>query len=197
MTPMQATLDWAVRTGRIREGERATWVGRLTTASDLVHHSVRQLKAIPAGRHAAVDAATAAEECPWDRPAAAVAQTPAPRPPNQRVDAGPRPTLFPTGDLPPVTACGVDPQALLKVPWQARPLLARAATTQEFYALYQRYSTPQSAEYVAFDPVLLNDIAAYERRLRDWELAQLSDAQFAERVLAERSARGSLRDFSR
>lgn len=54
---------------------------------------------------------------------------------------GPAPHLFAGGDLPPVTASGMDPRALLDVPPEARHALA-AATGAEALALHERYSTP-------------------------------------------------------
>lgn len=54
---------------------------------------------------------------------------------------GPAPTLFTGGDLPPVTASGMDPPRLLDVPPEARHALA-AATDAEALALHERYSSP-------------------------------------------------------
>lgn len=54
---------------------------------------------------------------------------------------GPAPTLFAGGDLPPMTASGMDPTRLLDVPAEARHALA-AATGAEALALHERYSAP-------------------------------------------------------
>ena len=63
----------------------------------------------------------------------------------------PAPTLFSTGDLPPFCASGIDPQALLQVPWQARPAVASAATHAEAYQLVQAYSGPDAEDRAAWD----------------------------------------------
>ena len=61
------------------------------------------------------------------------------------------PTLFTTGDLPAFTASGIDPQALLQVPWQARPAVASATTHAEAYQLVQTYSGPDAEDQAAWD----------------------------------------------
>lgn len=44
----------------------------------------------------------------------------------QAQGAGPVPQLFATGPLPAFTSSGIDPSALMQVPWMVRPTMARA-----------------------------------------------------------------------
>jgi hypothetical protein len=52
----------------------------------------------------------------------------------------PQPTLFGTGDLPPFLASGVDPRALLAVPWQARHTLAAAPSAEAAYKIVDDFA---------------------------------------------------------
>lgn len=54
-------------------------------------------------------------------------------------DAFPTPKAEPAWELPPFTASGIDPKALLDVPAPVRPAMAAAETTAAAYALRERY----------------------------------------------------------
>ncbi len=88
----------------------------------------------------------------------------------------PEPTLFSTGDLPPFCASGIDPQALLQVPWQARPAVAAAPTQAKAYELVQTYSGPDAENLAAWD---FRDVEeGYRSRYSDW----LADAMTMDEV---------------
>ncbi len=88
----------------------------------------------------------------------------------------PEPTLFSTGDLPPFCASGIDPQALLQVPWQARPAVASAPTQAKAYELVQTYSGPDAENLAAWD---FRDVEKnYRNRYNDW----LADAMTMDEV---------------
>ncbi len=53
--------------------------------------------------------------------------------------AFPAPKSEPAWELPPFTASGIDPKALLDVPAPVRPAMAAADTTAAAYALRERY----------------------------------------------------------
>lgn len=57
----------------------------------------------------------------------------------------PAPTLFSTGDLPLLTASGIDPQMLLKLPWEARHPAARADQAR-VAAMFEEYATDGTTE---------------------------------------------------
>jgi hypothetical protein len=90
------------------------------------------------------------------------------------------PTLFPSGELPPFTASGLDPSVLLHVPWQARIAVARATTVVEAYSLLNEYAGPDGDEAAA------RDFADIERDLEDryhaWLLSGYSDDQMLESI---------------
>jgi len=50
---------------------------------------------------------------------------------------GPPPTMFGTGDLPPFTASGIDPQQLMRVPWFARHEAAAATNPGTVLAMIE------------------------------------------------------------
>jgi hypothetical protein len=83
----------------------------------------------------------------------------------------PRPTLFADGDLPAVTASGIDPTLLQRVPWQARPALARASRA-EAAAMFELYGGPEGEVQASYDAMgggpLHADVAEYEQRLSRW-----------------------------
>jgi len=85
---------------------------------------------------------------------------------------GRQPTLFPEGDLPTITASGIDPRVLLQVPWQARPTVARAATTAAAYALMAEYAGPAGEVNAEMDSMpggpLYGDVADYSRAYERW-----------------------------
>jgi hypothetical protein len=101
--------------------------------------------------------------------------------------AGEPPTLFETGDVPPVTASGLDPRQLLAAPWYARHPLAAAATPAEAAEILDDVSGPGhlTAEYRAHV-----GNADYESRVREWAMRGVdADAAAADRDEAARALR--------
>ncbi len=80
---------------------------------------------------------------------------------------GPAPTPFPTGDLPVMTASGIDPSVVAKVPWQARWAVTNAPTIAAAAELVNRYGGPDGEDAYAFDagltPALATHAQAYEQ----------------------------------
>lgn len=91
------------------------------------------------------------------------------------------PKLFDSGDLPVMTASGIDVDLLRKVPWQARPALARAKTYAEAHELVSKYSGENGQIQADFDAVsggdLFGDVAEYEDRLEAWGTWEATDAE--------------------
>jgi hypothetical protein len=81
---------------------------------------------------------------------------------------GPPPTLFPTGDLPPFTASGLDPQFLLSLPWQARHPVARAPSLAEAYELVDQLAGEDGELEAALRFAATADNTAYESRVWRW-----------------------------
>ncbi len=86
----------------------------------------------------------------------------------------PVPSLFPSGDLPALTASGVEPALLLQLPWEVRPLASRVDRST-LVALFERYAGPEGAAQVAMDLARASDdiaravqadVADYRDRLR-------------------------------
>lgn len=80
--------------------------------------------------------------------------------------------LFADGDLPAITASGIDPSVLNGVPWQARHALASASTLSEAAALLERYGGPDGDIQASVDAMpggpLASDVADYEARMSRW-----------------------------
>jgi len=76
------------------------------------------------------------------------------------------PTLFAAGDTPPFTASGIDPTALLQVPWTARHAIAAEANGAKAYATFQRALT--DVDFAAALSGWDGPNAAYRRRLEEW-----------------------------
>ncbi len=91
------------------------------------------------------------------------------------------PKLFDAGDLPLMTASGVDVDVLRRVPWQARPAVARAKTHAEVYDLVTKYSGELGQAQADFDSVsggsLFKDVAEFEERLEEWGSWEATDAE--------------------
>ncbi len=91
------------------------------------------------------------------------------------------PKLFDAGDLPLMTASGVDVDVLRRVPWQARPAVARAKTHAEVYELVTKYSGDLGQAQADVDSVsggpLFKDVAEYEDRLEEWGSWEATDQE--------------------
>ncbi len=96
----------------------------------------------------------------------------------------PEPTLFATADLPAFTASGIDPQALLQVPWQARPAVASARTQAEAYQLVQKYGGPDGEDMAAWD---FKDVEESFRAQYDaWVAAAKTTEEIGDEIFADR-----------
>lgn len=102
----------------------------------------------------------------------------------------PEPTLFGSGDLPPFTASGIPPEALLQVPWQARHAMASATTPAEAWRVlddFSRLSSVEDAEAVAASMYGGHrGNREYAARVEHWLLNGRSEAE----VMADRQGRG-------
>ena len=91
------------------------------------------------------------------------------------------PKLFDNGDLPVMTASGIDVDLLRQVPWQARPAVARAKTYAEAHELVTKYSGELGQVQADFDAVsggdLFGDVMEYEDRLEAWGTWDATDAE--------------------
>jgi hypothetical protein len=92
------------------------------------------------------------------------------------------PTLFASGDLPVFTASGVDPSALLSVPWYARHAVAAAPSRAEAFGLIEAYSGPDGdiaakLEGTADHPGNLD----YQGRVTEWLMRGETAAQVQNR----------------
>jgi len=91
------------------------------------------------------------------------------------------PKLFDNGDLPVMTASGIDVDLLRQVPWQARPAVARAKTYAEAHELVTKYSGELGQIQADFDGVsggdLFGDVMEYEDRLEAWGTWEATDAE--------------------
>ena len=167
-------MDWAYRTGRVSAD-----VYRIVRPSGSAKPSVRVL------------AAAAAKKAEDARTVAAAAVEPAV--PQVRVNAGLNPlvyetverglfhaavaasrgavpTLFAGGDVPVFTASGVDPDVVLRVPWEARHALAAEPNRERALDMVEMMSGPEgsvmAAEY-AGHPGNLD----YRARVQQWAMA--------------------------
>lgn len=109
--------------------------------------------------------------------------------------AAPEPTLFGGGalDLPPFTASGIDPQALLQVPWQARHALASAGTPREAYAILNEFSGlgAEAAETVAVTAFGGHPgNAEYAQRVDQWVAEAMDPDTAYDRVFGENEGWG-------
>lgn len=110
-----------------------------------------------------------------------------------RSSASPEPTLFGGGDLPPFTASGIDPQALLQVPWQARHALASAATPREAYAIVNEFTglSPDSAETLAVTAYGSHPgNGEYVQRVEQWVVDAMDPGTVYDRVFGENEGWG-------
>lgn len=94
-----------------------------------------------------------------------------------RADA---PTLFSAGDLPDFTASGIDPNVLLRVPWNARQSLAANPDQAEVYAAVEAFNGlgAEDAEYMARDLGLQGPaVDLYRANVDKWLADALTEAE--------------------
>lgn len=87
---------------------------------------------------------------------------------------GPAPTLFASGDVPPYTASGNPPSALLNLPWRLRHAAAKADAA-EWARLFSEYSrgVPDADLLIDFEPGS-RDLANsdYLARVQAWAMGR-------------------------
>lgn len=135
--------------------------------------------AVRASASAGRVAAAAARGPAWARnPLVDVArQMVASTPGAPRLGGAPPPTLFVSGDLPPFTSSGVDPQTLLEVPAAARHPMAEAETPAAAMAILNAYAGPNGGAAAANDFRWLDGNLDYEGRVLEWVRASLTRDQ--------------------
>jgi Pyruvate/2-oxoglutarate dehydrogenase complex, dihydrolipoamide acyltransferase (E2) component, and related enzymes len=107
------------------------------------------------------------------------------------------PTLFAGGDLPAWTASGIEPSALLDVPWQARHALAEAPTRAAALAIRDQCSGPDAADTAV---IFYGDHPGntdYGDRIAQWQVQGLSDGQLANSALSGAADERSRREWER
>jgi hypothetical protein len=89
--------------------------------------------------------------------------------------AGPTPQLFTTGPLPAFTSSGIDPSALMQVPWIVRPAMARA-TRDLALQLVEHYGTPDQRAWEEALRMHRSDVGvgAYMGRMNQWFTAAVT-----------------------
>ncbi|MFF0249656.1 E3 binding domain-containing protein [Streptosporangium sandarakinum] len=92
------------------------------------------------------------------------------------------PTLFSTGDLPPFTASGIAPSALLSVPWFARHAVAAEKSPEKAAEMLEAFSGPDGDVAARVDNRVVNHEANYDYRLRveQWQMAAAQAVGLAE-----------------
>jgi hypothetical protein len=156
----ESVVDWAVATGRIAHDDAAQWRAK-PAAAEMI------LPVMAAGAGAWVGAPVAAStNAP--RPSRVAGADPRWYALNPAVDelrtgepttfaaaakhnTAPPPTLFETGDLPPFTASGIDPQLLADVPWMARHRVAATANRTEALAMIEDLAGEDGLDLAAFE----------------------------------------------
>lgn len=200
--PGEDLVTWAVETGRVHAGRADSWRQRLQRQPELG----RVLSAMALG---AKDAAAwrQTSEPPPQTQTVSAARPPAPladrnplvaaaaqREPSRYAAAAAKaqaPTLFQGGDLPPFTASGIDPAALLNVPWQARHAVAAATTPAEAYSIVQTFTGTNVDEGTTAASLDFADHPAnadYERRVTQWLVDAMTEDELYDAVFGDRPA---------
>lgn len=89
----------------------------------------------------------------------------------------PQPTVFAGGPLPPFTASGIPPEALLSVPWKARHTLAAAPSAEVAYKIVADFAGLPAEDAEALAALYYSDHQGtrdFVRRVEDW----LVDGQY-------------------
>jgi len=95
-------------------------------------------------------------------------------------DVAPAPTLFAAGDLPDFTASGIHPEALLRVPWNARQALAAEPNQATVYEAIEQFNgvSAEDGELLAGALGLAgSSVARYQERVNSWLAAGMSDTE--------------------
>lgn len=188
--PGEPLSVWAASTGRIRESEvvavRRQLERGVTTAE--------QVEELPPGPTAgelakareaehrksvqfAADVAPSTGRALWGRnPLVEAVRTKQPGRYTAALAKGPAPSLFASGDLPPFTACSIDPEVLLQVPWTVRHPLAAEPDRGAALALVERYSGPGGEVDAAVEYGGHPGNIAYETAVSAWLAGGDTDA---------------------
>ncbi|WBC13443.1 hypothetical protein O7600_20145 [Micromonospora sp. WMMA1998] len=186
--PGEDVIAWAHDTGRIGDASTQAWRDRLA-ADPAVEQTLASLTPVDLPRLQQLNnqvrrpsaAVLAANATAYARnPLLDEARASNPQLVARALANAPAPTLFPTGDLPAFTAAGIDPQALLNAPWQARHPIAEATTAAAAYKVMDEYGGGEGAAMAAMDLGGHRGNHEYEQRFRNW----LGAALTAEEVLA-------------
>jgi hypothetical protein len=201
-------VDAAIADGRLSAKNRQRWLDYLKEDPGTYEPTLASLVAVPELREWR---GAAARSMP-SQPRAAVGASPSggrfphPRPDevstwaqgsdgSARVSAararGGEPTLFTGGQLPPFTASGIPPEALLEVPWKARHALAAAPSTAAAYAFIDRFrllSQEDAEVYAAAWHGNDSGNRQYAMAVETWLLDGLTSAEVLARLSAESAA---------
>lgn len=134
-------IEWAVRTGRLVAASAGEW------RADLQHNRTdteHWLSRLAPANWLATEAVNAGSTVPTGarRPGAAYAVNPLAEQ-SSRIAASATsamPTLFASGDIPPLTASGFPPERLLDLPWQARHAAAAESDGAKALEIFERYA---------------------------------------------------------
>lgn len=206
-------VDWARRTGRVTAASAPRWREDLRRDPAGTAQWLEILHPVLGDESSQrVEAAAARRRNVSSRPTAqlgALATNPAldALPPGLRSsaqanpDAPPAPTLFNSGDVPPLTASGLAPELLYDLPWQARHAVARADTAAAALELFERYVG--DFDGAAMDFGASQPVTDYVRRVQQWAAdwaspdalyaATYGDDQLAEARKAEQTAKAERR----
>lgn len=81
------------------------------------------------------------------------------------------PTLFESGDVPLVTASGMDPSVLRSLPWQARHPAAEAPTLQAAMRIVEDFSGPDADVSAQLEFAGHEGNRGYQQRMNHWLLS--------------------------
>ncbi|YCK81225.1 hypothetical protein M1D89_19470 [Arthrobacter sp. D3-18] len=81
------------------------------------------------------------------------------------IKEAPIPTMWATGDLPPFTASGIDPEMLRHVPWQARHAAAAEPDRAKVLGMIDNYQGGAEQDIIEVEH---EGLAAYRVRMQRW-----------------------------
>jgi hypothetical protein len=193
-------VQWALDTGRVHPRGAAAWradyrrdplgIGRLLTelapvlaeSGGRIAASARITSSTPSSRPGRGDAYAVNPLVDQVRPWPVMASA---------GQGGPLPSLFESGDTPPLTASGLPPERLLDLPWQARHAVAAERDPGAALEAFERYVN--SPDEAAVDFAGHGGNRMYETRVNEWLDASMTpDERFAavygDEALAEAKA---------
>jgi hypothetical protein len=99
----------------------------------------------------------------------------------------PAPTIFVSGDIPPVTASGMPPDELVRLPWLGRDIAAAEPDRGKVLQLFESFADDPDGAEMRFGQDPRN--AAYMRRVDQWRVDAMSADQLHEGLFGEESLR--------